>query len=1781
MAKAPATTKQTGGGGNSFEDKVAARYAAMMLAGSPPLDERAGTIHQIRFQNRTDGWLLDDLLLLLSGSGGECRFALSIKSNQQITSKGFPADFVTALWEQWLHKGTDAFDKTRDYLGLVVGPLPQNVRTGWRGLLEKVVNADPPSARARLNTAGSSNKVERQLFRSLACNLTGEKISEEERVCLVKRLRVIAFDFEETPSEYEQEAITICQRALASGLREEAAGLWDVLLGITRKYSPTGGSLSLAELLGLLRPKFRLKEYPEFASDLRRLGDFSASIADEIRDRLGDNASLDRSSEVDELVALLRERRSVALIGPSGSGKSVLGKGVAMALGKEGSMLWLDSLTLGETTVAVVGTKIGIHHSLPQLVEHIASPSALLVLDGIDRFSPDAIRNAARIVTALRLENAEAPWMLLATCQTEEWERVVRELFKQGVSPTLFSTEQLPPLSDDRLIGLLTQLPGLAALSQRTELRPLFRNLKILDIVASNAVVAGRIGAASRVGESDLIRWFWTAVVAYGPDGLARSRLLQNLGEHEAEHLRPTIAITDLDDSEAKTLGGLVESRTCRVRDEHVSFAHDLYGDWSRQRRLLGQSGNLKEFLAERIAKPRWLRAIRLFGLDLLEQGGGDLSAWREAMVEVRESAGKPDLAGDLLLESVVFAANPLLMLEAMWIELAANQGELLRRLLRRFLHVATMPNPEVLALKGGDDDEASTFSATVHRLPYWQYWLPMLRFLADRAESAAALVPTEAALIANTWLRLGPERWPLRQQAAAIAMSVAKKYIDTGDNARVRRDKESDAVYSALLAASYICPDEVTPVVLALSKRTAPPEKIGEDYSGISDDECEELAGPTIPERGPCDDLPWISDDEREELPVPPGQQTRGGLPPPWPDGPRERVDRAFQEVCLEPECLVPLIKTCPAVAREVLLALLIEHPVTEYYGSRDMMGDQLGTAYLNAWYPPMYFRGPFRYFLSLQPEHGLDAIIRLVNFASERWAEQFERPGHAAPRVTIRLEDREQDLIGDSEVYWWYRDRLVRSRSVPSALMALERWLYEKLENNESVDEWIKLILDRSKTVALAAVLVAVGRKHPTLFEGPLKPLLAVWQFYDWEQIYSASREDQALSSIALVPWNRYGENICNAVREWHALPHRKKALLEVTLSLLFTSAGLRPFFDDIRGRWEAELVALRVQNPDRDFTHLENLIAQLNPGNWPTGEHPQGVLREFVLPDEMREKREPRLKRSQLRMRVMTFPFQCRRIIDKREKLRTEQLEEFWNELIQIAGGFEGDDEKPGALCLPDVLCGGIAVLKCLHSDWLEVHPERRERCDNWLDRIIAQPPVREPTVFEGTLSNLHWDSFLANIAASQWAERPEEPEIRALVAWVAMSFRYETVGILMESAARQRDRLGVDFERLQSLVVLWAGVRNIWNYSRRFEKAWAGVDRWRARLANAFVERRLPPRISSWARVAKAANHKVALMNFRQTAGMEPSEWRPLSDHIKWTSPKPGLDLDLLLRAFHWIPPMSEARSSEERSGWIHHLRESLGATLRYAASNKNRLDSHHRPNDFDSWVFDRIAQLIIQLGPEDAPESFWKPILDLGPESHDWVENFLTSWFTDGLPSATSVANFTATWRAMIEHALASPHWHRLSDGSAFDVSKMWMELLGLGWGTRMIKGEEHRTTVTSLIPLYREWASRWLGFYGTAGSLAYFLRQPSAADMLPEGVTWIFGLAQKHSDEYWNDHLKDADAFVSLVEHWWKVRRGRSVPADETAAAMGLLKLLSDRQHPRALELQDRMARTT
>ena len=91
-------------------------------------------VQGITFQAHASGWILDDLVLDLSGPSGECKCAVSVKSAAYLTKDGFNREFVADLWDQWLGTDCNPFDQTRDYFALAVGRLSEAASTAWEDI---------------------------------------------------------------------------------------------------------------------------------------------------------------------------------------------------------------------------------------------------------------------------------------------------------------------------------------------------------------------------------------------------------------------------------------------------------------------------------------------------------------------------------------------------------------------------------------------------------------------------------------------------------------------------------------------------------------------------------------------------------------------------------------------------------------------------------------------------------------------------------------------------------------------------------------------------------------------------------------------------------------------------------------------------------------------------------------------------------------------------------------------------------------------------------------------------------------------------------------------------------------------------------------------------------------------------------------------------------------------------------------------------------------------------------------------------------------------------------------------------------------------------------------------------------------------------------------------------------------------------------------------------------------------------------------------------------------
>lgn len=87
---------------------------------------------------------------------------------------------------------------------------------------------------------------------------------------------------------------------------------------------------------------------------------------------------------------------------------------------------------------------------------------------------------------------------------------------------------------------------------------------------------------------------------------------------------------------------------------------------------------------------PLWSSALRLLGQFLLREPAGGTTAWDAALAAARARDDKPTM--DILLEALCLDPQASSFLEERAALLLEHEGALLERLLRRFLHTATVP---------------------------------------------------------------------------------------------------------------------------------------------------------------------------------------------------------------------------------------------------------------------------------------------------------------------------------------------------------------------------------------------------------------------------------------------------------------------------------------------------------------------------------------------------------------------------------------------------------------------------------------------------------------------------------------------------------------------------------------------------------------------------------------------------------------------------------------------------------------------------------------------------------------------------------------------------------------------------------------------------------------------------------------------------------------------------------------------------------------------------------
>ncbi len=1431
-----------------------------------------------------------------------------------------------------------------------------------------------------------------------------------------------------------------------------------------------------------------------------------------ISDRIGPNVSIPRDQEISTLEEISRTHQLAFVTGSSGCGKTVVVKMWAQEKLRHSTVIWWNASLLAADDFASFEQKLHLPDPLLEALSNKSSDWGYLVVDGLDRqYKPEVFRNLSTVLRAVGLGKGSS-WGIVITSQDEDVERLQSELLQARVEVSEMGSVaiQEPSLSDLHVVW--ESFPALARLALQEHLHRLLLKPKVLDLFARRLAAGRSVDTSKWAGESDLIEWFWSGQVRTGNMRAERDRFLKLLAGKQADELLSEIPADDFNVSDLQPVDVLIGDGLLKFVDGRYAFQHDLFGDWSRQTILLGRRRQLSTFLENKLGSPLWHRAVRLLGLHLLEQES--LVAWEEVYEVLGTLKDGGGLAQDLMTESVIFAASPGSLLEEMWKRLEANNGLLLGRFLNRFLQIATYPNFIVLEIARLLFPESQAQAATTERIPYKLYWPPIIQFLHDHKNQTLSIAPKLVAEVCEKWLRYASPTDATIVEAADMALDLAEIRVALGIVYwRGHRDEFDRLVFKAALAACKADLGRSRGFALTACGTPGALEKMAKyEADARSTGKVEHLRS----ELGNVRIEP-VYEDETDPNQIPPS---------PWPDGPLRHVEDAFADASFKSDALHPLIVIEPATAREVILAALIEDPGERaYHRSRPHGSSKLGlTMKDQAFYPPLYFQGPFTFFLQNRFDEALDLIIRLVNFVTSRWEEvQREQLG-----VMVDLESGPKWFVGDLDVFYWHRDNGSAPHAVVSALMALEYWFYNQPENGDATISAIRTILENSSSLALLGLLCCVGKKNPVLFTKDLQPLFSVPEFYFWDQVHLLQGEQ-----LQMLPWGGLGkpEWMGKLAHEWHNLEHRKLLLVNIAFQLLVASGETRQFFDGVRPRWQERVDSGQEGNRGTNF--LRQLIGLFDPANFRQGTDANGNEVIFSQPpsSEPNEDHDETTRQLHQRMRLLTLPNHLWQILIGKKTLSEDELGSFWAQIQDVAspGPIPGHDWQTfGPI---HCLTGGAAILLKHHRDWLRQYPDREQWCIWVIIDSVLNPPESPP--FDNGLIHMdgRWQGFCASLIPILWSENPSSQEFRRCMALLATDFHYDTIRILFESAARRRNLLREDFSRLRHMSMRWAVARWATMIMERLDKQTSPLPEWRDRETQRFADALVPAEVPRWLDIKLTVNSE--LPDVQEEDGRGETE----------TEEAAYLDLHVVVAAHSWLPGLNEAVDEAERAEWLFFWREALRYSIKLyqeCLSGGHTFDNTN--DDWYRWLFDRLALVIRTCTTAEEAEGHWRPILELGPEGHHWIETFLSSWFVVNLQIQTFPEKFLSQWRRMIEFGAVSQEWNLATANRTHDLETMWCNLLGFGGSWVKMWDESHRDKIQEMQTVYEVWAKEHLVRPRCAMLFAIFLKQPATVGLLFKGLTWL-GTAAKAAGNYYFRDKETLDQISSLLDHCWNSHR--------------------------------------
>ncbi|MEN6331991.1 MAG: hypothetical protein ABFD57_08390 [Smithella sp.] len=1746
-----ATTRSTAGPGFDFEDQVAAWLLLKMLTGEamPGMDNRLGK----RLQSQTSalGWLIDDLLVTCGLEYKNSHLALSCKSNLQVTRTGLPQDFVSAAWKQFINSGAEPMQRGLDRIALVTrGHLPA-FQAVWADIKNACAGSDPALALARIRSTGKHRIIFDNIKKVV--QVLSAAVQDEEVLYFVRHLLVIETDFDLDPSEYREAAISQCRRIITSAAPDEARKFWQTLVERAGKARVGNGTIDLPQLWKELRNQFKLNDHPDFSSGWKLLRAYTCDQLNKIETTLPSGYSLVRSEDGSKLACAISNNPLVILYGESGTGKSALAKSILDRQFPESSHIWFGPDTLGVTLIEVERIKTDLIHPLHTTLKATAHPCNILVIDAAERISSELVPQVKQLVEMLVSENTigETPiWRILIIGQTEAW--------ISGKLQGLLGSKQpvsvdLSPVSPTEVQAALRSMPLLSWLALQKEAIAVLTNLRALAWVMEAAPYfqqQGHIAKLTLTDIADSIWQFWTN------KQLPLQRLLMRLAECEAS-FKHSIGLTELTTPEILTLQASPPQLPLLIKRNRVEFQHDLAADWARFQWLKEISKDTTRW-AVLAQNPLWIGALRMLGQFFLREQIDDHTEWDIVFEKLDTPQKRIGLATDILLDALCLDPLAESLLTKRADLLFANHGKLLNRLLLRFHHIATEPSGDLQLPQ--PDPSLSLYIEAQYRLPVIARWPPVIRFLAAHRDRVARLMSPVVAHLCERWLTTTPvelipgKPTPFRRDLADVALLTARALQVAQGERFIFADDAEKPIYAATLAGTPDLPNDVSAWALEMSQRRPWHADVVAQIMEYQQQQAREHA-----ERLRTDPVYHARHQRREQIPISIMTSTR--KLPPWPLGPLHRIERNFRECCIHTRALATMMKVRPEAAAEVLLALIIEDSPEEEYGRHLGLNDRYGMEFDHGSYPTAYWQSPFYLFLQIAPDVALGSLITLVNFCTERW--DYERQYHNANRISIVLDlpgCMKKEFIGNHLVLNWCQVNSTGAGQLYCALAALEKWLCDSLKSGTDVTPYIERLLDSSHSVAILGVLLNVGKYHPILFEGLLRPLLAHQVLYFWDKY----RLDALPYAFDAAAWARQGETVFHMARDWWSAAYRRVALRTIAAHLVAFKPGIAAFLTSVINSWE-------LPDNEKDTLELRLLQAELDRNNYKKATEGAGCQMQFEYPESLQRDIARYQKATDPTFKILNLPHECIELLESSEELTVEKAEELSCFLGTALSGMNDDVKEDDQR----IACIAVAsTLLARANPWLNAHPEIRDRARATIHTVVEQIGENSDIIRGRMLSNRSDLVFVAHAVMHDFMRSTASSDAGHAVLRVLTSGSNAAITTLTSLAHSYRRQLGGTWCRLLEISLLWCALTVLVptpDEPQILHKLWS---RWLVWLRN----RKLMTTDATLTRVnpvaiANRIEHLQRARWIREFEQKNSSLRRDPSERRSY-----GLDTQFLKAMFSWLLQPSPAETQQSDHEEIKNQRELLKRLLDFELwprIKRQEGDRDEPPTQIGYEIVTAIAKLLPSLPVNDASD-LWEPLFRLGGNAHYILGYFIDHWLKH-VSRNYDITVFARHWGAMIEYALASPQWS--SGRQRYYGEQLLCRLLGCGSELSLNQVAGIQTTVFQMKDLYESWAERHLD--QEEDNILYFcgfLSSSTGRLLRLDGLQWLHHcIRQQTADNLRWRRTGTSGALTDLIDLMLTENIGELVTNPHARdALLELVAILVKQQAPAALALQER-----